>query len=101
MQKHSSSLLVFLAYVGGPAFHVGDEAMLAANLAALRRVEPERPVVVGGPDEGREAASALLAGAGGLFLSGGGNLSSSWPGLLHQRIRWLEEARRLGVPAVT
>jgi phytanoyl-CoA hydroxylase len=101
MQKSSPSPLLFLADVGGPAFHVGDEAMLAANLAALRRVEPERPVVVVGRDEGPEAAAALLANAGGLFLSGGGNLSSSWPGLLQQRLLWLQEARRLGVPVVT
>jgi polysaccharide pyruvyl transferase WcaK-like protein len=101
MQKPSPSLLVFLADVGGPTFHIGDEAMLAANLAALRRVEPERPVMVIGRDESPESASATLANAGGLFLSGGGNLSSSWPQLLHQRVRWLEEARRLGVPVVT
>jgi polysaccharide pyruvyl transferase WcaK-like protein len=104
MQKPPPSPLVFLADVGGPAFHIGDEAMLAANLAALRRVEPERPVTV----IGREARDAqdgdiakILATAGGLFLSGGGNLSSSWPDLLHQRLLWLREAKRLGVPAVT
>ncbi len=110
MQKPSPSLLVFLADVGGPTFHIGDEAMLAANLAALRRMEPERPVTVIGREaldaDGADGAgdaeiTATLAGAGGLFLSGGGNLSSSWPGLLLQRVRWLEAAKRLGVPAVT
>ena len=101
MQKSPLPSLILLADVGGPAFHIGDEAMLAANLAALRRAEPERPVIVVGRDEGPEAAPALLACAGGLFLSGGGNLSSSWPGLLHQRLLWLREAKRLGVPVVT
>jgi polysaccharide pyruvyl transferase WcaK-like protein len=101
MQPSPRSPLVFLADVGGSSFHVGDEAMLAANLAALHRVEPERPVVVVGRGEGSDAAAALLPQAGGLFLSGGGNLSSSWPGLLQQRLLWLQEARRLGVAVVT
>ncbi len=45
--------------------------------------------------------AAALDQADGLFLSGGGNLSSSWPGLLRQRILLLREARRRGIPAVT
>ena len=36
-----------------------------------------------------------------LFISGGGNLSSSWPDLLHQRVLWMREARRRRLPVVT
>ena len=84
-------------------FHVGDEAMLAANVEALRRHDPEVRVTVIGREVGdaRPGAAAILEGADGLFLSGGGNLSSSWPELLHQRIRWIGEARRRGLPVVT
>ena len=91
--------LVIVADVGSEPFHVGDEAMLVANVEALRRYDPEIRVTV----IGREAkdSAATLEGVDGLFLSGGGNLSSSWPELLHQRIRWIGEARRRGLPVVT
>jgi polysaccharide pyruvyl transferase WcaK-like protein len=87
-------------------FHVGDEAMLQANLEALRRENPAVRVTVIGRsavDSGElpETLAATFAEADGLFLSGGGNLSSSWPGLLHQRILWMREARRRGLPIVT
>ena len=113
-----------MADVGADPFHVGDEAMLVANLAALRRQEPAlRVTVIGRSVAGvgerygvkalaapavssltagrcpREVAEAL-DGAGGLFLSGGGNLSSSWPDLLRQRLLLLREARRRGLPVV-
>jgi polysaccharide pyruvyl transferase WcaK-like protein len=102
---HPHPTLVVLADVGTELFHVGDEAMLEANLEALRRQDPGgRLTVVGrAPASGElsETIAATLAEADGLFLSGGGNLSSSWPGLLHQRVLWLREARRRGLPAVT
>src|SRR5436305_5308699 len=79
--------------------------MLMANVEALRRYDPEVRVTVIGREAqggaGGPSAAAVLAGADGLFLSGGGNLSSSWPELLHQRIRWIGEARRRGLPVVT
>ena len=99
--------------------------MLAANLAVLRRHHPDLRVTVIGRTAAevaeRYGVTALAApavqelgsgrlpreiaaafeGAGGLFLSGGGNLSSTWPELLHQRIALLREARRLGLPVVT
>jgi polysaccharide pyruvyl transferase WcaK-like protein len=120
---HPSLLIV--ADVGAEPFHVGDEAMLAANLAALRRHDPAiRVTVIGRNTAGvaerfgvtalaapqastladvrlPKAVAAALAEAGGLFLSGGGNLSSSWPELLRQRILLLREARRCGLPIVT
>lgn len=113
-----------VADVGSDPFHVGDEAMLMANLAALRRhVSNVRVAVIGSGTAGvgeRYGVKALAAppvstleeerlpraiavaldGAGGLFLSGGGNLCSSWPALLRQRILLLREARRRGLPVV-
>jgi polysaccharide pyruvyl transferase WcaK-like protein len=83
--------------VGAEPFHVGDEAMLVANLAVLRRHDPSLQVTVIG--RGATATEAL-AGADGLFLSGGGNLCSSWPELLRQRVRLIREARRRGLPVV-
>ncbi len=102
LQPYSSRSfsLVIVADVGPEPFHVGDEAMLVANVEALRRHDPEIRVTVIGR-EAREGAAAVLEGADGLFLSGGGNLSSSWPELLHQRIWWINEARRRGLPVVT
>jgi polysaccharide pyruvyl transferase WcaK-like protein len=120
---HPSLLIV--ADVGAEPFHVGDEAMLAANLATLRRHDPAiRVTVIGRNTAGvaerfgvtvlaaprvstladvrlPEAVAAALADAGGLFLSGGGNLSSSWPELLRQRALLLREAKRRGLPIVT
>jgi len=95
--------LIVLADVGAEPFHVGDEAMLAANLAALRRHDPGVQVtVIGrGGASGCVEIAAALEGAGGLFLSGGGNLCSSWPELLRQRVLWMREARRRGLPVVT
>jgi polysaccharide pyruvyl transferase WcaK-like protein len=97
--------LVVVADVGTEPFHVGDEAMLVANVEALRRHDPDvRVTVIGREGAGEERlpkAATALEGADGLFLSGGGNLSSSWPELLAQRIGWLREARRRGLPVVT
>jgi polysaccharide pyruvyl transferase WcaK-like protein len=46
------------------------------------------------------ATSEAAAGADGLVVSGGGNLSSTWPGLLYERVALLQLARILGKPAV-
>lgn len=45
------------------------------------------------------AAQALL-NCQGLVISGGGNLNSTWPELLYQRIALMEAAHQLGVPVV-
>ena len=123
MPPHRSLLIT--ADVGTEAFHVGDEAMLEANLERLRRHDPAvRVTVIGRGVEGLEerlgvtalaapdgaslaearlpaAVTAALDEADGFFLSGGGNLCSSWPDLLRQRILLLREARKRGLPIVT
>jgi len=96
--------LVIVGDVGSEPYHVGDEAMLAANLEILRRYDPALLVRVIGRREiafGEREVAAVLARAGGLFISGGGNLSSSWPSLVRQRVLWMREARRLRLPVVT
>jgi polysaccharide pyruvyl transferase WcaK-like protein len=96
--------LIILADVRADSFHVGDEAMLAANLERLRRHDPAARLTVVGRSaaaESPEAVAEALSEAGGLFLSGGGNLSSSWPELLRQRVLWMREARRRRLPVVT
>lgn len=98
MLKTPYHSLLVVADVGAESFHVGDEAMLEANLEVLRRHDPAVQVTV----IGRGAAGIEeLAKADGFFLSGGGNLSSSWPDLLRQRIQLMCEARRRGLPIVT
>ena len=128
--------VLFVADVGGPAtYHVGDEAMLAANLAAFRarsggeldatvvssdpestaarygvrgarRPWPSLGVASGEPDgppqagAGEEPAISALADSDALVISGGGNLNSTWPHLLRERIELLEAAARLGKTAV-
>jgi polysaccharide pyruvyl transferase WcaK-like protein len=92
---------VVLADVGGEEFHVGDQAMLDANLALLAEHLPGAEVTVHGRGsalaELRDAASTADA----VLLSGGGNLSSTWPHLLDQRIALLEGAAGRGVPVAT
>jgi polysaccharide pyruvyl transferase WcaK-like protein len=91
--------LAVVGDVGAGPFHVGDEAMLEANLAVLRRQDPHARITVIG--RGAALGAADLADVDGLFISGGGNLSSSWPDLLRQRIQLMLEARRRGIPIVT
>src|SRR4051812_32905397 len=98
------SPLVVLGDVGAEPFHVGDEAMLVANLEALRREDPDVQVTMVGRTEvalGEREIANVLAGASGLFISGGGNLCSTWPDLVRQRVLWMREARRRGLPIVT
>ena len=104
MSQRARRFLVVVADVGGESYHVGDEAMMEANLEQLRRQDPVVQFKVIGRAavamHEREVA-AILADAGGLFISGGGNLSSSWPALVHQRVLWMREARRRRLPIVT
>jgi polysaccharide pyruvyl transferase WcaK-like protein len=138
-----SRRLLVIADVGGEdRRHIGDEAMLEANLAGLRRIIPDVALTVGSSDPawtesrygvrsvppfgfpagasaagertamlerlltdgaaGRStsAAAAALAESDGLVLSGGGNLSSSWPDLLYERAALLHLAGIFGKPAV-
>ena len=151
--NHNSFRLVVIADVGGEKRrHLGDEAMLEANLQALRKLAPQISFTVvscdpawtaerygvdsvptfgfsSEPAAGRERAAMLkgllaeassgvkmnitsdmrhptnstagaLAGADGLLVSGGGNLSSTWPDLLYERVALLHLARLFGKPAV-
>jgi len=139
----SSFRLLVIADVGGEERrHIGDEAMLEANLAAFRERIPgvtftvvsrdpawtahrygvDAAALFGfppGPSGATERAAMLeglladatggnsssstiqaLAGADGLVLSGGGNLSSRWADLLYERAALLHLARILHKPAV-
>jgi polysaccharide pyruvyl transferase WcaK-like protein len=87
--------------VGSAEFHVGDQAMLDANLATLAELAPTASVTVLGRSATRTQITQGVARADGVLLSGGGNLSSSWPDLLEQRITLLEAAAAAGVPLVT
>ena len=92
-----TSLLV-LADAGPGPFHVGDEATLEVNLAWLRSAAPDAELVVAGREAGAGELTAKLARASAALVSGGGNLSGSWPALTRQRLHLLREAVRLGVP---
>ena len=143
-------LLVISDVGGADSRHIGDEAMLEANLAALRNLIPEvvftivsrDPAWTGqrygvdavapfgfsrNPDAAIERAAMLdhllaeavsfehlkngskvgdnptvaaVAHADGVVVSGGGNLSSTWPDLLYERIAALSLARVFGKPSV-
>lgn len=135
---------VLIGDIGGPdTFHIGDEAMLAANLEMLRARFPDAAFTVisadpvfsageyrcraaprigfpdahAGTDEDRlqklaefqrvaadareHPALGALASADALILSGGGNLSSTWPEHLFERAALLEAANTLGTPSFT
>ena len=86
--------LLLAADVGGEGLrHIGDEAMLEANLDALRRFFPHATFTLAASGQSVQDVDAVV-------ISGGGNLSSSWPHLLHERVRLLQLARSLGLPAV-
>ncbi|MGH2943335.1 MAG: hypothetical protein ACRDLN_11255, partial [Solirubrobacteraceae bacterium] len=87
-----------MADVGGESYHVGDEAMLEANLLRLAADAPHAAVTVLGRDAADGDIAAALARAQGLLISGGGNLASPWPDLLRARILAIEEAARHGLP---
>lgn len=135
--------LFVIADVNGPAnFHLGDEAMLEANLLALRQLVPgvQFTVLSGDPawtsrhygvqslltpsiPQGHTAASwtrrlsdtddpdvasawlgedicAALLNSTGLVVSGGGNISATWPQRLLERSALIELAHRSNIPAV-
>jgi len=146
--------LLVIADVGGEETrHLGDEAMLEANLEAIRRLVPEVAFTVVSRDPawtaarygvdavapfgfpGDRSAGAERAGmldrllseatrreranaatnapldmvnatvaavgtAEGVIVSGGGNLSSTWPDLLYERVALLSLARIFGKPAI-
>jgi polysaccharide pyruvyl transferase WcaK-like protein len=152
MNRSSFRLLVIADVDGEKTRHLGDEAMLEANLQAFRRLIPDVVFTVVSRDpactaarygveavaafgfprdpsagaergamldrllvdasRGRENAGAdgtlgvtnattdAVARADGLVVSGGGNLSSTWPDLLYERVALLHLARILKKTAV-
>ena len=135
----SVSRILLIADIGGEEVrHIGDEAMLGANLDALRSLFPGATftVVAADPEwasrrygvtavppfgfrrdpaasaERRSLLASLLessernatidavANADAVIVSGGGNLSSSWPDLLYERAALLQLAQRFGKPSV-
>jgi len=136
--------ILMLGDVGGNnVFHVGDEAMLEANLGLIRRLLPGAEVILVsstpastselyGADasatlgfsnvsadrqEELQRIDALVARALGkgeeipdvfqrllaanlLVISGGGNLSSTWPEHILERLALVRLARRCGIPIV-
>jgi polysaccharide pyruvyl transferase WcaK-like protein len=133
--------LLLIADIGGEqARHIGDEAMLEANLDSLRRLFPEAAFTIvardpewvarrygvaavpsfgfprdraaaaereailaallESPDNTQHATIEAVASADAVIVSGGGNLSSTWPDLLYERAALLQLAHRFGKPSV-
>jgi polysaccharide pyruvyl transferase WcaK-like protein len=118
-----------VADVAGPRdYHLGDEAMLEANLETLRRWSPDVAFTVLSRDPSwtrrrygvdaietphfstsfeaplaRSAPHVLvdaMRSADGLLVSGGGNLCETWPEKIAERVAAIECARDLGLPIV-
>jgi polysaccharide pyruvyl transferase WcaK-like protein len=101
VDPQTSRSVVVLGDVGGELFHVGDEAMMEANLALLQREAPSARIsVLGRRHEPGEVAGAV-AEADAVLLAGGGGLAEGWPELAAARIALLEEAGRRSVPIAT
>lgn len=140
--------ITMIGDVGGwNSYHVGDEAMLSANIAGLRRTYPSVEITilsrdpdwssetydaasllpfgfaVGAidqelrderlhrissflngsarePDERASKVFASIRGSDALFISGGGNLSSSWPEHLYERVALMRTAAAFGKPVI-
>jgi len=125
--------LLFLADVSGSTAHVGDEAMLEANLSLFRRLLPGCVIeVAAGPgwdagplavrtvqrlefsqssEDEREALLEVVSNGelahpaidaalscDALVISGGGNLSRSWPHYIYERLAMARLAVSRGVP---
>lgn len=97
--------------VGGPSgYHVGDEAMLAANVDLLRELGVSPVVASRCPawtrhHHGTDAVDRAdglreLGRCDALVVSGGGNLAPAWPALVEERVRLLRAAVRAGKPAL-
>ena len=97
-----SPVIVMLGDVGGHEYHVGDEAMLDANRTVTEQMVPEAQIIVLGQDASPARIKKEVAGATAALVSGGGNMSNTWPQLLEQRLVLIEECMRSGIPvAVT
>src|SRR5438309_9244873 len=93
MAPSATRFLVVGDIGGSHSYHAGDEAMLEANLLGLRRLRPASEFVVPSRDPGWTSSrygvdsipvidpGAPLPEFDVAFISGGGNLCSSWPDL--------------------
>jgi polysaccharide pyruvyl transferase WcaK-like protein len=72
---------------------------LAALLAVADGADDGALVTTGGAANARRLVDAVAA-SDAVLVTGGGNLSSSWPDQLYERAAILLLARRFGVPAV-
>ncbi len=128
--------LLLLADVSGSTSHVGDEAMLEANIALHRRLLPgcniqvaagfgweanrfgveavprlefpqhsevEREVMLASLSEGSMADHPAVSAAracDALIISGGGNLSKSWPHHIYERVAMARLAASQGAKII-
>lgn len=98
--------------------NVGDEAILAATLRTVREHTTLEPLVFGwdpeevtathgvrslDPSRDRPGAVRALVQAGAFLLGGGGLIKDygGSPASLMRWMRWIDAARRLGVPTMT
>jgi polysaccharide pyruvyl transferase WcaK-like protein len=77
----------------------GRDERLAAVLAVADGADDDALVTTGGAANARRLVDAVAA-SDAVLVTGGGNLSSSWPDQLYERAAVLLLARRFGVPAV-
>jgi polysaccharide pyruvyl transferase WcaK-like protein len=86
--RYGVDAVATVGFPGDPSAGTQRRAMLDRLLAAARN--------------GRrgDATVDAMRGAGGLVVSGGGNLSSTWPDLLYERVALIRLARIFGTPAV-
>ena len=117
----TAARLCIIGDVAGQSdYHLGDEAMLEANLARFRQLLPGIRFTVFSRDPAwtsvrygvdsvrtptiRRGVTAevieALRQADGLVISGGGNISGTWPEKVDERIALLKIARDLGRPVV-
>lgn len=78
--------------------HIGDEAMLAANLDRITSTWPAASTVVLGRASSEAEIRDAVARSDAALISGGGNLSDTWPDLVEQRLVALDEAAARGIP---
>lgn len=71
----------------------GDRAAAAERRSILA-------ALLESPDREQSPTIAAVASSDAVIVSGGGNLSSSWPDLLYERAALLELAHRFGKPSV-
>ncbi len=120
--------LCIVGDVAGPSlYHLGDEAMLEANILRFRQLFPDIEFTALSRDPswtaqnysvdslpypkwsaGIECSEQWLGSdilndlhrSNGLILSGGGNLCSTWPDKIHERVALMDAAVKAHIPIV-